>query len=74
MNKELLEALTILEREKHISKDTMLEAIDLGIDTIYLPDCCAGQTPEKEARVLGIADSFSPLHMQIMSLEDYLSC
>ena len=28
MNKELLEALDILEEEKNISKDTMLEAIE----------------------------------------------
>ena len=33
MNKELLEALTILEREKHISKDTMLEAIETSLLT-----------------------------------------
>ena len=52
---------------------TMFEAIDLGIDTIYLPDCCAGQTPEKEARVMGIADSFSPVHMQIRTVDELLS-
>ena len=51
---------------------TMLEAIDLGIDTIYMPDCCAGQTPEKEARVMGIADSFSPVHMRIQTVDEYL--
>ncbi len=28
MNNELLEALTILEKEKDISKDTLLEAIE----------------------------------------------
>ena len=28
MNTELLEALTILEQEKNISKDTMMDAID----------------------------------------------
>ena len=52
---------------------TMLEAIDLGIDTIYLPDCCAGQTPEKEARVMGVADSFSPVHMHISTVDEYLA-
>ena len=28
MNKELLEAMEILEKEKNISKDTMIEAIE----------------------------------------------
>ena len=28
MNNELLEALTLLEKEKNISKDTLLEAIE----------------------------------------------
>ena len=51
---------------------TMLEAIDLGFPIIYLPDCCAGQTPEKEARVMGVADSFSPVHMEIMDVDTYL--
>ena len=33
MNKELLEALDILEKEKNISKDTMLEAIENSLIT-----------------------------------------
>ena len=33
MNNELLEALTILEREKNISKDTLLEAIENSLVT-----------------------------------------
>ena len=33
MNKELLEALTILEKEKNISKETMLEAIENSLIT-----------------------------------------
>ena len=28
MNKELLEAMEVLEKEKNISKDTMIEAIE----------------------------------------------
>ena len=52
---------------------TMFEAIDLGYPVIYLPDCCAGQTPEKEARVMGICDSFAPVHMDIMDTDTYLS-
>ena len=33
MNNELLEALTILEKEKDISKDTLLEAIENSLIT-----------------------------------------
>ena len=33
MNNELLEALTILEQEKNISKDTLLEAIENSLLT-----------------------------------------
>ena len=33
MNKELMEALNILEKEKDISKDTMLEAIENSLLT-----------------------------------------
>ena len=32
MNTELLEALTILEEEKNISKDTMMDAIENSSD------------------------------------------
>ena len=31
MNNELLEALTLLEKEKNISKDTLLEAIEQSL-------------------------------------------
>ena len=31
MNKELMEALDILEKEKNISKDTLLEAIEQSL-------------------------------------------
>ena len=33
MNKELLEAMEILEKEKNISKDTMIEAIENSLIT-----------------------------------------
>ena len=33
MNNELLEALNILEKEKNISKDTLLEAIESSLIT-----------------------------------------
>ena len=34
MNNELLEALTILEQEKNISKETLLEAIENSLVTV----------------------------------------
>ena len=51
---------------------TMMEAIDLGIQVVYLYDCVAGQTPHKEACARQIADDFSPIHTLVMSSEDYL--
>ena len=33
MNKELLEAMEVLEKEKNISKDTMIEAIENSLIT-----------------------------------------
>ena len=33
MNKELLEALNVLEKEKEISKDTLLDAIETSLLT-----------------------------------------
>ena len=38
MNKELLEAMEILEKEKNISKDTMIEAIENSLATAVLAD------------------------------------
>ena len=35
MNKELMEALNVLEREKDISKDVILEAIENSLLTAY---------------------------------------
>ena len=37
MNKELMEALDILEKEKNISKDTLLEAIEQSLIQGLLP-------------------------------------
>ena len=45
MNNELLEALTLLEKEKNISKDTLLEAIEQSRSSIFRI-----QAPEKWMR------------------------
>ena len=37
MNRELMEALDILEKEKNISKDTLLEAIEQSLIGLQKP-------------------------------------
>ena len=51
---------------------TMLDAIDLGYEVIYLPDCISGFSAENEKIIRTLAESFSPIHTQVMSSEDYL--
>lgn len=51
---------------------TMLDAIDLGYQVIYLYDCVAGQTPHKEACARQIAEDFAPVHTLVMSCGEYL--
>ena len=51
---------------------TMMEGIDLGIPLIYLTDCCSGQTPEKEELVKVIASNSDPVHLDVMTSEEYL--
>ena len=51
---------------------TMMEAIDLGIHVIYLTDCCSGQTAEKEDLVRVIAGNSDPVHLTVMTSEEYI--
>lgn len=51
---------------------TMMEAIDDGFQVVYLTDCIAGQNDENEAAIRKLAESFSPMHVQVMSSEQYL--
>ena len=51
---------------------TMMEAIDLGIEVIYLWDCISGFTDENEKMIRTLAESFSPVHTQVMSSREYL--
>ena len=51
---------------------TMMDAIDLGLQVIYLYDCVAGQTPHKEACARQIAEDFAPVHTLVMSSEEYI--
>ena len=51
---------------------TMLDAVDLGYQVVYLTDCVAGQTPHKEACARQIAEDFSPVHSLVMTSEEYM--
>lgn len=51
---------------------TMMEAIDLGCQVIYLTDCISGQSLQNENAIRKIAESFSPLHTLVMTSEEYL--
>ena len=52
---------------------TMMDAIDLGYEVVYLRDCVAGQTAELEAEVRGIAEIFAPIHTAVMTVDEYLA-
>lgn len=51
---------------------TMLDAIDLGYEVIYLYDCISGLTSENEAILRILAESFSPVHTRVMSSGEYI--
>lgn len=52
---------------------TMLDAIDLGYEAVYLRDCVAGCTSENEQAVLLLTKTvFVPMHAQILTAEEYL--
>ena len=52
---------------------TMLDAMDLGYEVVYLYDCVAGQNAELEAQVRGIAEIFVPTQITVMSSAEYLA-
>ena len=51
---------------------TMLDAIDMGYEVVYLYDCIAGCSEENEAMIKALAESFAPVHTTVMSSEEYL--
>lgn len=51
---------------------TMMDAIDLGVEVIYLDDCIAGCSAENEQMIRTLAQSFSPMHTQVMTAQAYL--
>ena len=52
---------------------TMMDAIDLGYEVVYLYDCIAGQSAELDAQIRGIAEIYAPVHTTILSSEEYLA-
>jgi nicotinamidase-related amidase len=52
---------------------TVLALIDAGIYTIYLTDGVSGLDREKEAATELILSGLSPLHVGMMTVEEYLS-
>ena len=52
---------------------TMMDAIDLGYEVVYLYDCIAGQSAELDAQIRKIAEIYAPVHTTIMSSAEYLS-
>lgn len=51
---------------------TMMDAIDLGYEVIYLYDCIAGYTDDTENMIRTLAESFSPVHSRVMSSGEYI--
>ncbi len=52
---------------------TMMDAIDMGYEIIYLYDCIAGQTPELESEIQKLAETFTPIHTSVMNSGEYLA-
>ena len=50
---------------------TMMDAIDLGYEVIYLYDCISGFTAENEKMIRTLAESFSPIHTRVMNSGEY---
>ena len=52
---------------------TFFEGIDLGCKLIWLTDATSGLNPVLEEETLHILQGLSPLHVEFLSTEDYLS-
>jgi len=52
---------------------TMMDAIDMGYEVVYLYDCVAGQSAELDAEIRELAGIFAPVHTTIMSSDEYLT-
>ena len=52
---------------------TMMDAMDLGYEVVYLYDCIAGQSAELNAEIQGLAKIYTPVHTTVMSCDEYLA-
>ena len=52
---------------------TMMDAIDMGYEVVYLYDCIAGSSPESEAEIRALAEIYTPVHTTILSSGEYLA-
>ena len=50
---------------------TAIDCMDAGSKVIYLKDACAGQSPETEQTVEKLLSCHSPMHVDIMTCEEY---
>lgn len=52
---------------------TLLAVIDSGKEVVYLTDCISGQNDENELMIRRLAESFSPIHVTVMTSDQYLA-
>ncbi len=52
---------------------TMMDAIDLGYEVVYLYDCIGGVSEESEAEFRALAEIYSPIHTSVMSADEYMT-
>lgn len=50
---------------------TVMSLIDMGIYVIYLKDAVAGIDETTEEAAIKVLEGLSPLHLKIMTTEDY---
>lgn len=51
---------------------TLMEAIDDGHKVVYLTDCISGQSDATEASIKTIAESFSPVHTEVIDSKSWI--
>lgn len=52
---------------------TMMDAIDMGYEVVYLYDCIGGVSAESETQFRALAEIYSPIHTTVMSSDEYLA-
>lgn len=52
---------------------TMMDAIDMGYEVVYLYDCIGGVSEESETEFRALAEIYAPIHTTVMSSDEYLA-